>query len=120
MLYPAWRLVAGVSGVRVRPDEAIWFAWPSSALVQIGYGVVPCVLFVWVGFMVFLLLRAGAGTQLRAGGLLRGLSQSLTVLFLSTILLLFYLKHPQVDLACVNRSDFYTIFHLVVSAFRLR
>jgi non-heme chloroperoxidase len=112
MLYPAWRFVTRVSGVYMGSDQGTWFTWPSSALMQIGYGVVPGVLFVWVGFLIFLLFRAGAGTELRAGGLLRGLSQSLTVFFLSTILLLFYLRHPQVDLGCVTRSDFYTTFHL--------
>src|ERR1700720_492811 len=74
MLYPAWRFIARVSGVQVSPDQGTWFTWPSSALMQIGYGVVPGVLFVWVGFLIFLLFRAGAGTELRAGGLLRGLS----------------------------------------------
>jgi non-heme chloroperoxidase len=112
MLYPTWRFITEISGVHVEPDQGTWFTWPSSAMVQIGYGVVPGVLFVWVGFLIFLLFRAGAGTELREGELLRGLSQSLTVFFLSTILLLFYLRHPQVDLACVTRSDFYTVFHL--------
>jgi non-heme chloroperoxidase len=112
MLYPAWSFVTRMSGVGVSPDQRRLFPWPSSALVQIGYGVVPGVLFVWVGFFIFLLFRAGADTELREGGLLRGLSQSLTMFFLSTILLLFYLRHPQVDLDCVTRSDFYTIFHL--------
>jgi non-heme chloroperoxidase len=112
MLYPAWGFITRISGVHVGTDEGTWLAWPSSALVQIGYGVIPGVLLVWVGFFVFLLFRTGAGTELREGGLLRGLSQSLTVLFLSTILLLFYLRHPQVDLASVTRSDFYTVFHL--------
>ena len=113
MLYPAWQFLARLLVVRVRPDQwASWLSWPSSALVQIGYGVVPGVLFVWVGFTVYLIFCVQAGIEVRQHGVLRGLSQGVTVLFLSTILLLFYLKHPQMDLDYVTRRDFYTIFHL--------
>jgi hypothetical protein len=63
MLYPAWGFITRISGVHVGTDEGTWLAWPSSALVQIGYGVIPGVLLVWVGFFVFLLFRTGAGTE---------------------------------------------------------
>jgi hypothetical protein len=40
--------------------DAEWvgaIAWPKSALMEIGYGVVPAVTFVWLGVLVYLLIR---------------------------------------------------------------
>ena len=108
MLYPAWRSIASDRLIHAIPDTSSLLAWPCSALAQIGYGVVPGVMFVWLGFTVYLLLR-----RERTGyGLIRGFSQSLTALLVATIILVLYLKDPKADLEYVTRDDFYLTFHL--------
>jgi non-heme chloroperoxidase len=108
MLYPAWRfIVSNVMG-HALPDRWFLLAWPYSSLAQIGYGVVPGIAFVWLGFMVYLLLRREAIGY----GLILGLSQSLMVLLVGTILLVLYLKAPKADLVYITRDNFYFTFHL--------
>lgn len=108
MLYPAWRFIASDRLIHATPDTWSLLAWPCSALAQISYGVVPGVMFVWLGFTVYLLLR-----RERTGyGLIRGFSQSLTALLVATIILVLYLKDPKADLEYVTRDDFYLTFHL--------
>jgi non-heme chloroperoxidase len=108
MLYPAWRSI--VSGVVGHPtfDKLSLLAWPYSSLAQIGYGVTPAIVFVWLGFTVFLLLRR----YVTGYGLILGLSQSLMVLLAGTMILVLYLKDPKTDLAHISGDDFYFTFHL--------
>jgi pimeloyl-ACP methyl ester carboxylesterase len=108
MLYPVWRFIVRDLSMNATPDRWPLLAWPYSSLAQICYGVVPGVAFVWVGFMVYLLLRR----EVTGYGLILGLSQSLAVLLVGTIILFQYLKDPNVDLAYVTRDDFYLTFHL--------
>jgi hypothetical protein len=60
MLYPAWRVIVREVWINAAPDRWSLLAWPYSALAEIGYGVVPGVAFVWLGLMVYLLLRREA------------------------------------------------------------
>jgi non-heme chloroperoxidase len=113
MLYPAWRFIVAGSFLHTATDRWAGLVWPYSALVDLSYGVVPGVSFVWLGLMVYLLLRAEAIDELSGYRLVLGLSQSLAVLLVETIVLLHYLKHPQIDLTRVIRGDFYSIFHLL-------
>jgi pimeloyl-ACP methyl ester carboxylesterase len=113
MLYPAWRFIVAGSFLRTATDRWAGLVWPYSALADLSYGVVPVVSFVWLGLMVYLLLRAGAIYELSGYRLILGLSQSLAVLLVETIVLLHHLKHPQVDLTHVIRGDFYSVFHLL-------
>lgn len=108
MLYPACRFIVSDALIPATPDRLPLLAWPYSALAQIGYGVVPGVAFVWLGFMVYLLLRR----ERTAHGTIRAFSQSLTVLLVATIILVLYLKDPNADLEYVTRDDFYLAFHL--------
>jgi non-heme chloroperoxidase len=108
MLYPAWRFVVSGFMGHATPDRLSLLAWPYSSLAQIGYGVGPGIAFVWLGFMVYLLLRREATRD----GLILGLSQSLTVLLVGTIILVLYLKDPKADLAYITGDDFYFTFHL--------
>jgi pimeloyl-ACP methyl ester carboxylesterase len=94
--------------IHAAPDRWPLLAWPYSSLAEIGYGVVPGVAFVWLGFVIYLLLRR----EWTGYGLIRGFSQSLTVLLVATIILFLYLKDPKVDLEYVTRDDFYLTFHL--------
>jgi hypothetical protein len=102
MLYPAWRLTVNGFMGHATPDRLSLLAWPYSSLAQIGYGVAPGIAFVWLGFMVYLLLRR----EVTGYGLILGLSQSLTVLLMGTIILIVYLKDPKADLAYITRDDF--------------
>src|SRR3978361_1403085 len=77
------------------------------ALVEILYGVVPAVVFVWIGCAVYLLLSTTQRKRWSVEAFTHALSRSLTVLLLGTIGLLYHLKHPQVDLDCLTRGDFY-------------
>jgi non-heme chloroperoxidase len=113
MLYPTWRFLVAGSFLRTATDRWAGLVWPYSALADLSYGVIPGVSFVWLGLMVYLLLRAEAIYELSGYRLILGLSQSLAVLLVETIVLLHHLKHPQVDLTHVIRGDFYSIFHLL-------
>jgi len=113
MLYPLWRAIEQGSLAHATFDRWTGLIWPYSALVDLSYGLIPAISFVWLGLIIYLLLRAGAVNGLSAHGLVLGLSQSLTVLLGATITLLHHFKHPQVDLASMIISDrFYSTFHL--------
>ncbi|HEX4577757.1 MAG TPA: alpha/beta fold hydrolase, partial [Edaphobacter sp.] len=112
MLYPAWRFMVRDLLIHATPDRWPLLAWPYSSLAEICYGVVPGVAFVWLGFMVYLLLRGEVTGRRLFLGLILGLSQSLTVLLVGTMVLVLYLKDPKADLAYVTRDDFYLTFHL--------
>jgi non-heme chloroperoxidase len=108
MLYPAWKsIVSGFMG-HPTPDRLSLLAWPYSSLAQIGYGVAPALAFVWLGFMVYSLLRR----EVTGYELILGLSQSLTALLAGTMILVLYLKDPKTDLAHISGDDFYFTFHL--------
>jgi non-heme chloroperoxidase len=108
MLYPAWRFIITDHLIHAAPDSWPLLAWPYSALAEIGYGVVPGVAFVWLGFIAYLLFRR----ERTGNGLIRGFSQSLTALLVATIILVLYLKDPKADLEYVTRDGFYLTFHL--------
>ena len=111
-LYPAWRFVAASRYSAAIPAHRL--AWPYSSFRELAQGVAPAVTFVWLGFLVFLLLRKETISQLSSFRLFQGLSASLDVLFLATLGLLAYLRHPAVELHYVTRDDFYTLLHLSV------
>ena len=106
-LYPAWRLLAASRFSAAKPDYRV--AWPYSSFQEIAQGVGPAVTFVWLGFLVFLLLRRETISQLSSFRLFQGLSASLDVLFLATLGLIAYLRHPAIELQSVTRDDFYTL-----------
>lgn len=112
MLYPTWRSLITSALPRTTAERSTLLAWPYSSLEEISYGVLPGIVFVWLGLMIYLLLRAQVTGELSGHGVIRSLSHSLTFLLAGTIILLHYLRHPQVDLSCVTRDDFYLTFHL--------
>jgi non-heme chloroperoxidase len=112
MLYPAWRFIGAGSFNLATPDQWTKRPWPYSSLMELSYGIVPAISFVWLGFMVYLMLRAKTIEELSGHRLVQGLSQSLAVLLAGTTVLLHHLKHPQIELISVTRGDFYFIFHL--------
>jgi len=109
-LYPLWGLLLRHSVINGVYGKWIGLAWPYSSLVEILYAVVPAIVFVWIGCAFYLLLGATERKQWSGEALICGLSRGLTMLLLGTIALLYHLKHPQVDLDCLTRGDFYATF----------
>jgi pimeloyl-ACP methyl ester carboxylesterase len=107
MLYPVWIRLLRHFEVGEISSKWTGLAWPYSSLVEILYGVVPAVVFVWIGCAVYLLLSTTQRRRCSVEAFTHALSRSLTVLLLGTIGLLYHLKHPQVDLDCLTRGDFY-------------
>jgi len=87
-LYPAWRFIAASPYSAAIPAHRL--AWPYSSFRELAQGVAPAVTFVWLGFLVFLLLRKETISQLSS------------------------FRHPAVELHYVTRDDFYTLLHLSV------
>jgi len=112
MLYPVWRIGGKTALVYATPDRWRALAWPYSSLMELCIGVVPAVTFVWLGFLVYLLLRPEITRELLSRQILWSLSASLNVLLVATVALLNHMKQPWVDLLAVTRDDFYSIFHL--------
>jgi hypothetical protein len=112
MLYPAWRIGSRSALVFTAPDRWTALAWPYSSLMELCIGVVPAVTFVWLGFLLYLLLRPEIARELLSRQILWSLSASLNVLLVATVALLNHMKQPWVDLLAVTRDDFYSIFHL--------
>jgi len=112
MLYPAWRMIDTRHILDARPEHWHALAWPYSALLELGFGIVPAVTFVWLGFLVYLVLRADLFHVVYTFQLIRSLSTSLTALLLGTALLLNHFRDPQIDLHYIGRQDFYSAFHL--------
>ena len=107
MLYPVWIRLLRHFEVSGTSSKWTGLVWPYSSLIQILYGVAPAVLFVWIGCVVYLLLSTTQRKRCSVEAFTDGLSRSLTVVLLGTIGLLYHLKHPQVDLDCLTRDDFY-------------
>jgi hypothetical protein len=112
-LYPVWNFLSRAALAHTVPSD--WGAppWPYSALLPLGYGMVPAVTFVWLGFLVYVLSRTEIFHEVTAHHLLWGLSTSLNVLLVSTILLLQHFRHSRLALGAVTRPDFYSAFHLL-------
>jgi len=112
-LYPVWNRLNKVVLVRAVSAGLTDLAWPKSALVPICYGMVPALAFVWLGFLVYELLRIRSLHELSAQRVLWGASASLNVLLLSTQLLLWHFRQSRIDLGSLMRPDFYSAFHLL-------
>jgi hypothetical protein len=111
MLYPAWRFAGGDIFSFVVSDPWNAHSWPSSALLEVGFGVIPAVTFVWAGFLVYLLCRRELIRELLPIQLVQALSTSLTVLLAVTLAMVKHLRDPNVDLILVTRPDFYARIH---------
>ena len=112
-LYSCWNLLSRAAFAHTMPSGWTALAWPWSALSPLGYGIVPALTFVWLGFLVYVLARPGTFHELTAQRLLWGLSASLNVPLVSTILLLHHFRQSRVDLGSVTREDFYSAFHFL-------
>jgi len=111
-LYPTWSFLSQALLARAMPAGWTVPGWPWSALVPLGYGMVPALTFVWFGFLIYVLLRPRIFQVITARHLLWGLSASLNVLLLSTHLLLWHFRQSRIDLRSLMRENFYSAFHL--------
>ena len=80
-------------------------AWPRPALLEVSYGVVPAIGFVWLGALVYLVVRRERLAGRSALRVVSGLSASLNVLLLATVALLHHFETP--DLMAVTGAHFY-------------
>jgi len=112
-LYPGWRYLSNAELAHRMPQDWTALSWPWSALLPLGHGLVPALTFVWLGFLVYVLARPKILNEVSAPSLLWGLSTSLNVLLVSTMLLLRHFRQSRVDLRSLMREDFYSAFHLL-------
>ncbi len=112
-LYRGWNLLSKAALAHTMPSDWGTPAWPSSALLPLGYGMVPALTFVWLGFLVYVLSRPRVFHELTAHRVLRGLSASLNVLLVSTVVLLQHFRQSRPGLLALKREDFYSAFHLL-------
>lgn len=112
--YSGWNFLSRAMVARASmPSGWTTPQWPYSALLPLGYGLIPALSFVWLGFLVYVLSRPGLIREISIQRLLLGLSASLNVLLLSTNLLLRHFKQSRVDLRSLMREDFYSAFHVL-------
>jgi non-heme chloroperoxidase len=111
-LYHGWSLLGQAALSHASKGGRPALAWPYSALFPLGYGMVPAVAFVWLGFFIYLLSRPAMFQELTIARILCGLSASLNVLLICTVVLLHRFKHSRLGLDSITRRDFYSAFHL--------
>jgi len=85
-------------------------AWPGSALLEAGCGLAPAMAFVWLGVLLYLMLRPEVVRALSGLGVIGGLSASANVLLVCAVDGLHHLRHPQMDLGVLVRGDFFSMF----------
>ena len=106
LLYPMWQSIPFASASR-RPLEMIW---PYTPIMELAWGLVPAIAFVWLGLAIYLLARRKNVSQCFGAPLLQGLSMSVSMLLLAALGTFFYLKQP--DVSRVMEPDFFSNFQL--------
>ncbi|WP_242618369.1 serine hydrolase domain-containing protein [Edaphobacter modestus] len=109
-LYPFWRAVC-VGGLTYSLDHYEVLAWPWSSISPIIYGVLPAVLFVWLGFAAYTAL-SGSMNSHSAHEQCFALSTGTALIFAASFAVLRQLGHPQIVIGDLTRTDFFLIDHL--------
>ena len=112
-LYPAWNVLSRALLAHEVSFSRTVVPWPWSAILPLGFGMIPALTFVWLGFLVYVFLRPGVIRKVTARRLLLGLSTSFNVLLVFTNLLLRHFRQSRIDLQSLMREDFYSVFHLL-------
>lgn len=108
-LYRGWNSLSTAALASAMPHGVPALAWPYSALLPLSCGMVPAVTFIWFGFLVYVLSRPVILQDVTLPRLLWGLSASLNVLLVSTVVLLRHFR----DLHPLMRGDFYFAFRFL-------
>jgi non-heme chloroperoxidase len=112
--YTGWAsLPRGQAGLGVMAAR-LALPYPWSSTLQIASGMAPAIAFVWLGLLFYLVLRADRLAELSVPHFVAGVSGSLSVFLLMTLVSLNHFRHPQLDLHVMARSDFYSVFHVLV------
>lgn len=98
-LHPVWQWLYVPSATRLLRNYRNAAVWPGSAVLEIATGLLPAVLFVWIGVFLFLLFRRASLVRV-----LLSLSVGCFVVSAETVLRLSALEH---DLRMLSRVDFY-------------
>ena len=109
-LYPLWRYIC-VGGLTYSSNHYGIVTWPWSSLMPIAYGVLPAVLFVWLGFAACMAL-SGSINSYSAYKQCFALSMATTMIFSASFLVLHQIGHPQLVIEDVTRTDFFFIDHI--------
>jgi len=111
LLYPFWRAVGNGWLPREIPQHWLALAWPWPQLMELGYGATPAVSFVWLGALVYLLVRRGHLRGLTAWRVVGGLSASLNALFGSALAILQLSEHR--DLVNMTHVSFFVGYQIM-------
>ncbi|RZU39115.1 hypothetical protein [Edaphobacter modestus] len=109
-LFPLWRDIC-VGGLTYSLDRLGVLAWPWSSILPIIYGVLPAVLFVWLGFATHTALSGLSNTH-TAHEQCFALSTGTAMIFAASFAVLRQLGHPQIVIGDLTRTDFFLIDHL--------
>jgi non-heme chloroperoxidase len=110
MLYPLWR-TACVGGLAYSLDRFKPQAWPWSSLLPLIHGIGPALLFVWLGFVAYSSIY-GSIKFISAHEFACALSSGSGTLLLISLVVLRQLRHPQLVIEDLTRSDFFLLDHL--------
>ncbi|HEY6410030.1 MAG TPA: hypothetical protein VIY29_21445, partial [Ktedonobacteraceae bacterium] len=102
--HPLWQRLYAPSAMRLLTHYRGTTAWPGSAVLELAVGLLPAVLFVWMGIFVYLLLRRQTLQRMGPVHLLLSLSVGCCLLSVETML---RLGAVQADLRTLSRADFY-------------
>ncbi len=111
-LYTLWQFF---SNGRLTPIDTTRFAtlnWPYSSSVEIVTGILPAVTFIWLGLLLYILVRSDRDHRATPFHITLGLSVSLSVLLTATMGLMHHLSDTGLDLRLVTHRDFYLTLHL--------
>jgi len=113
VMYPAWWLSISRSRL-TQIVVAQWAAhdWPYSTGLKSVSEIIPAITFVWLGFFVYLTLRAHATHALSVSRLFASLSISLNVLVIATLGLWHSLDHSKAHLSYVAGGNVSFTSHL--------
>lgn len=110
VLYPLWRS-ACIGGLSYSLDHFKSLEWPWTSFFPLIYGIVPALLFVWLGFVAYTAI-CGSMKFTSVQQFACALSFSSGTLLSISFIVLRELRHPQLVIEDVTRSDFFLFDHL--------
>jgi|GEM_PF-249027 len=102
-LYPLWQRLYAPAAARLLVQGRGAIQWPGSAVLEIAAGLLPALLFVWVGVFVYALLRRRS-LHITPVVAFLSLNVGACVLFIAMMMRLHALRN---DLRLLSRADFY-------------